>query len=556
MDRNGTVLETNGFAISLATNNQTAPAIAFNGSDYLVWEDYRNNPNTSDVYGARVTSLGLLSDLNGIPISRAANYQITPAVASDGTNHLVVWEDWRNSGTTAKDIYGARVNLAGVVTDANGIPICTAPRDQAAPAVAFDGVDYFVAWQDRRNAVNGLDIYGARVDPLGAVLDPSGIAINTNSFNQQLPALASSWDRKFLVASQGTQDGINRIVGNLVSAQVAPIAQSQLVTVSEDTPVGDALTFSIVTPPAHGTLRGAPPNLIYQPATNFFGPDHFTFKANDGLFDSAPATVSITVLPVNDPPEPAIVVSPLTPLPGVSNLVVLAPVCRDATVILDGSQSRDADHDPLQFTWTEGTNLLGATAMVTNRFAPGSHTITLRVSDGTDAVSATATFTVLMPEEAVWPLARLLIEADLGHRHTAPLLATLRGAANAFEHCRAAVGILLLKAFQHQVHAQIAPYDSALARTLTEAAQEIIHLVAGGLNRRGAAFHPMPRWSHGRLGLKFSAPPGRHYFVQASSDLQHWETLGVAEAQEDGTFAFQDSNAGEHPRRFYRILSP
>jgi len=57
----------------------------------------------------------------------------------------------------------------------------------------------------------------------------------------------------------------------------------------------DPLTYRVVTKPAHGTLTGIAPNLIYAPAVNYAGPDSFTFMANDGLIDSNLATVSITV---------------------------------------------------------------------------------------------------------------------------------------------------------------------------------------------------------------------------------------------------------------------
>ena len=84
-----------------------------------------------------------------------------------------------------------------------------------------------------------------------------------------------------------------------------PIAQGQSVTTLEDTPKaitltgsdadGDALSFTVVTGPAHGTLTGTVPNLTYSPAANYNGADSFTFQASDGQVDSAPAMVSITV---------------------------------------------------------------------------------------------------------------------------------------------------------------------------------------------------------------------------------------------------------------------
>ena len=68
------------------------------------------------------------------------------------------------------------------------------------------------------------------------------------------------------------------------------------------------LTFSIVTPPAHGSLGaiendacsvGLPMSdtgsVPYTPSAAFFGNDSFTYKVNDGTSDSSPATVSITV---------------------------------------------------------------------------------------------------------------------------------------------------------------------------------------------------------------------------------------------------------------------
>src|SRR6185295_4156795 len=92
----------------------------------------------------------------------------------------------------------------------------------------------------------------------------------------------------------------------------APVANAQAVVTDEDTAKaitlsatdaeGSPLTYTVVAPPAHGTLSGTAPALTYTPAANYNGPDSFTFRANDGTLDSTVATVSIAVTAVNDAP--------------------------------------------------------------------------------------------------------------------------------------------------------------------------------------------------------------------------------------------------------------
>jgi hypothetical protein len=96
-----------------------------------------------------------------------------------------------------------------------------------------------------------------------------------------------------------TEDKV--IVTATEAPNLPPTANAQIVILDEDTSKtitlsggdadGDALTYTVVTPPSHGTFDGT----TYIPDANYFGNDSFAFKANDGEVDSAVAVVSIDI---------------------------------------------------------------------------------------------------------------------------------------------------------------------------------------------------------------------------------------------------------------------
>jgi large repetitive protein len=93
-------------------------------------------------------------------------------------------------------------------------------------------------------------------------------------------------------------------------------------TLSADDVDGRSLTFQIASGPSHGSLgaigasscTGTPSHctatFTYVPAANYNGSDSFTFTASDGISDSAPATVSLTIAAVNDAPSFSLPASP------------------------------------------------------------------------------------------------------------------------------------------------------------------------------------------------------------------------------------------------------
>lgn len=169
---------------------------------------------------------------------------------------------------------------------------------------------------------------------------------------------------------------------------------------------GSTLTVNIVTGPAHGTLvENADGSFTYTPHADYNGGDSFTYRVNDGELDSALATVSLTVTPVND-----------------------APVAGDASIntqedqILTGnllSYGIDVDGDSLSAVVVNapahGTLVLHADGSFT--YTPhadynGSDSFTYRLSDGTlDSNLATVTLTVAAVNDA--PVAYALISGPV-----------------------------------------------------------------------------------------------------------------------------------------------
>ena len=242
---NGALLDASGIPISVAAYHQSAPAAAFSGTDYLVvWQDYRSYTKSAwDIYGARVATSGNVQDSSGIPISTAVSHQTAPAVAHDGSGYLVAWQDQRTSSTTASDIYGARLSNAGVLQDKNGIGISYAVGHQQYPAVAARAGAFLAVWEDQRNSASvRSDIYGARIQASGAVVDPAGLLISAAANNQLAPAIAHD-GTNYLVVWQdfrNYQISSNDIYGALVSPSGTLLAGMAVAQAS-----GDQLTPAV-----------------------------------------------------------------------------------------------------------------------------------------------------------------------------------------------------------------------------------------------------------------------------------------------------------------------
>ncbi len=208
------------FLLSGEPNAETSPAVACNGSHYLVvWQDDRDRSvSGANIYGVRVALDGAPMDRWAFPVCSAPRDQSRPAVAVHGEDFLVTWTDGRNP-ETGSDIYGARVNSAGQVLDQGGFLVCGAVGQQYDPAVAGGAEGWMIVWTHMNEAGSDqLGIYGTWVDSGGKSTHPGGIPIALGGSGHVSPSVASSGPR-WLVAWQDGRDflssGIN-IYGRLL----------------------------------------------------------------------------------------------------------------------------------------------------------------------------------------------------------------------------------------------------------------------------------------------------------------------------------------------------
>jgi PKD repeat protein len=247
-------------------------------------------------------------------------------------------------------------------------------------------------------------------------LDPS--AINGTYITL---AIKSTGTNSAIFNSKEAGSNPPQLVITQAQAGTAPTANATSATVGEDgsgpvalsgsDPETCELSFSIVTPPAHGTLGsitssgsnctpGSPntdsASVTYTPAANYNGSDSFTYKVNDGTGDSSAATASLTVTSVND-------------IPTASNTSASTPQNTPKGITLSGGDVETCD---LVFTVTQpahgsvsapsnvacaGSGPFTDTATVT--YTPtngytGGDSFTYKVTDGDAADSADATVTL------------------------------------------------------------------------------------------------------------------------------------------------------------------
>ncbi|MBN1223471.1 MAG: hypothetical protein JXB23_09495, partial [Candidatus Aminicenantes bacterium] len=170
---------------TLGSAHSCYPRIACSGSSvYVVWQDDRNSSDDWDIYfnssingGASWQSSALRID----HVSVTGQDSISPQLACSGSDVCVVWEDYRNSPNT--DIYSNYSTDSGTSWQSSDIRVDTgdSPGAQTSlePRIARSGNDVYVIWLDMRSGQQ--DTYFNHSNNNGANWQAAGTRLNTDT---------------------------------------------------------------------------------------------------------------------------------------------------------------------------------------------------------------------------------------------------------------------------------------------------------------------------------------------------------------------------------------
>ena len=174
----GSVLDPVPLSLGVAANSSSTEffGVASDGSNFLlVWKDWTGTAWT--ILGQRVAADGTL--LDAAPITLVNNVASQPyggVVAFAGDEYLVAWHEWTASGNDNIRARRLSSTLAGLGAAFN---VVTDADYDVAPALATNGTDFYVAWERYNTCCvgGGGQVRGTRLSHTGQVLDPGGAVI-------------------------------------------------------------------------------------------------------------------------------------------------------------------------------------------------------------------------------------------------------------------------------------------------------------------------------------------------------------------------------------------
>ncbi|HYE32086.1 MAG TPA: tandem-95 repeat protein, partial [Methylomirabilota bacterium] len=273
------------------TINEDSVLVVTNASGVLV--------NDTDPNGDTLSAIATSSPANGaLQFSANGTFTYTPNPNFFGTNHFTY---------KASDglLLSSNANVFIYVLPVNDAPVA---HSNTLSVLEDGSVQFQLTGSDVDSSLLSFSIVQSPLN--GAISSATG----TNRYIYRPATNFFGSDQLRFMVTDGSLSNVATIRFTVAAVNDVPVAFSQHVNVAEDDSIlitlnaidveTPSLGYVIATPPTHGSIvRTAVPNVVrYVPLMNYHGNDSFSFKVNDGGAQSAPATVTINVTPLNDIP--------------------------------------------------------------------------------------------------------------------------------------------------------------------------------------------------------------------------------------------------------------
>lgn len=396
-----------------------------NGDNYSAWEVTNGSVVATDCStGAPYALVGYTTGPTLAAAQSATRSATVPAFTNlQNDQYMIVWNK------TCAPL----PPVAGVTTEAaTNVSNADATLNGMNGGIAADAESFWVS-KDSTFDLSAPNTIPSDAVSTQVITDPASIAAG-GAFSASLASVATqgiptnlaitpsttyyyvAWSH---VNGQWYPGAIKQVTTSAAPVLPVPTATAQSVNAGENKPLvitlagtgSGAISFATSSNPMHGTLAGIGSTLTYTPDAGYTGSDSFTFTANNGTA-SAPATVSITVLPPptltvksNNPAkiklnstysdQGAIVTAPAAD----TNLTVLASVDGGATTTISGitvSTSATGTHTVF-YSATDSFGNIGTASRTVIVSGPpvitlnGDATLNLTVGDAYIEQGATAT---------------------------------------------------------------------------------------------------------------------------------------------------------------------
>ncbi len=186
-----------------------------NGGIFVVWRDYRNEPEDGDVYAQHVLGDGSLNwDPIGVALSNVEGTQESINMCADGVGGVfVIWNDKSLTSSASGYTYGTHISPNGeIVAQGVGVPIITSTGAHTSVSFETSGEGFAsLVWEDAR-IPGEIDIYAQRIDLNCNTLwgDEGGIPVCTISgVDQNKPKVNYISDNRTVIVWEDERNGVN-----------------------------------------------------------------------------------------------------------------------------------------------------------------------------------------------------------------------------------------------------------------------------------------------------------------------------------------------------------